>query len=70
MCVVGVWRHVLDCNREGKLLCVNNMAKSLAFRHIGDTHNTVIIKCISWLIKVIDNNDALWKPEISRIKFS
>jgi hypothetical protein len=23
MCVVGVWRHVLDCNREGKLLGVS-----------------------------------------------
>jgi hypothetical protein len=25
---------------------------------------TVVIECISWLIKVIDNNDARWKPEI------
>ena len=25
---------------------------------------TVIIQCISWLIKVTDNNDAWWKPEI------
>jgi len=25
---------------------------------------TVIIGCISWLIKVTDNNDARWKPEI------
>jgi hypothetical protein len=25
---------------------------------------TVIIECISWLIKVNDNNDAQWKPEI------
>ena len=25
---------------------------------------TVIIECISWLIKVTDNNDAGWKPEI------
>jgi len=24
----------------------------------------VIIECISWLIKVTDNNDAWWKPEI------
>jgi hypothetical protein len=23
MCAVGVWRHVLDCNREGKLLVVS-----------------------------------------------
>jgi len=23
-----------------------------------------IIECISWLIKVTDNNNALWKPEI------
>ena len=23
MCVVGVWQHVLDCNREGKLLGVS-----------------------------------------------
>jgi hypothetical protein len=26
---------------------------------------TVIIECISWLIKVPDINDALWKPEIN-----
>jgi hypothetical protein len=25
---------------------------------------TVIIECISWLIKVTDNNDARWKSEI------
>jgi hypothetical protein len=25
---------------------------------------TVITECISWLIKLIDNNDARWKPEI------
>jgi superfamily I DNA and/or RNA helicase len=24
----------------------------------------LIIECISWLIKVTDNNDAQWKPEI------
>jgi hypothetical protein len=24
---------------------------------------TVIIECISWLIKVTDNNDVRWKPE-------
>jgi hypothetical protein len=24
----------------------------------------VIIQCISWLIKVTDNNDAQWEPEI------
>jgi len=28
------------------------------------TSTTVIIECISWLIKVTDNNDARWKPEI------
>jgi len=26
----------------------------------------VIIECISWLIKVTDNNDARWNPEIDR----
>ena len=26
---------------------------------------TVIIECISWLIKVTNNNDARWKPEIN-----
>jgi hypothetical protein len=29
------------------------------------TSTTVIIECISWLIKVSDNNDALWKTEIN-----
>ena len=29
---------------------------------------TVVIECISWLIKVIDNNDAWWKPEINWIE--
>ena len=24
----------------------------------------VVIVCIGWLIKVTDNNDARWKPEI------
>jgi hypothetical protein len=28
---------------------------------------SVIIECISWLIKVTDNNDARWKPVIIRI---
>jgi len=28
------------------------------------TSMTVIIERISWLIKVTDNNDAWWKPEI------
>jgi hypothetical protein len=28
------------------------------------TSTTVIIECISWLIKVTDNNDSRWKPEI------
>jgi hypothetical protein len=27
------------------------------------TSMTVIIECISWLIKVTDSNDARWKPE-------
>jgi len=27
---------------------------------------TVLIECISWLIKVTSNNDARWKPEINR----
>ena len=26
---------------------------------------TVIIECISWLIKVTDINDARWKPEVN-----
>jgi len=26
---------------------------------------TVLIKCICWLIKVTNNNDAWWKPEIN-----
>jgi hypothetical protein len=26
---------------------------------------TVMIECISWLIKVADNNDAWWKTEIN-----
>jgi hypothetical protein len=26
----------------------------------------VIIECISWLIKVTDNNDVRWKPEIMK----
>jgi len=30
------------------------------------TSMTVIIECISWLIKVTNNNDARWKPEIIR----
>jgi len=30
------------------------------------TSTTVIIECISWLIKVTDNNDVRWKPEILR----
>ena len=30
------------------------------------TSTTVIIECISWLIKVPDNSDARWKPEIDR----
>ena len=28
---------------------------------------TVLIECISWLIKVTNNNDARWKPEINRM---
>ena len=28
------------------------------------TSTIVKIECISWLIKVTDNNDARWKPEI------
>ena len=28
---------------------------------------TVLIECISWLIKVTNNNDARWKPEINWI---
>jgi hypothetical protein len=30
---------------------------------------TVIIEYFSWLIKVTDNNDARWKPEINRLVF-
>ena len=29
------------------------------------TRTTVVIECITWLIKEIDNNDARWKPEIN-----
>ena len=29
---------------------------------------TVIIECISWLIKVTDKSDARWKPEITFFK--
>jgi hypothetical protein len=29
------------------------------------TSMTVPIGCISWLIKVTNNNDARWKPEIN-----
>jgi len=29
------------------------------------TSMTVIIECISWLIKVTDINDARWKPEVN-----
>ena len=29
------------------------------------TSTTVIIECISWLIKVTNNNGARWKPEIN-----
>ena len=28
------------------------------------TSTTVLIECISWLIKVTDNNDVRWKLEI------
>ena len=28
------------------------------------TSTTVIIECTGWLIKVTDNYDARWKPEI------
>ena len=28
---------------------------------------TFIIECISWLIKVTDNNYARWKPEIKSL---
>jgi len=28
------------------------------------TSTIVKIECISWLIKVTENNDARWKPEI------
>jgi hypothetical protein len=28
------------------------------------TSTTVITECISWLIKVTDNNDVRWKSEI------
>ena len=31
---------------------------------------TVIIKCISWLINVTDNNDAWWKHESKLLKMS
>ena len=31
------------------------------------TSTSVLTKCISWLIKVTNNNDARWKPEISPI---
>ena len=30
------------------------------------TSMTVLIECISWLIKVTNNNDARWKPEITK----
>ena len=29
------------------------------------TSMTVSIECISWLIKVTNNNDEWWKPEIT-----
>jgi len=28
------------------------------------TSMTALIKCISWLLKVNNNNDAWWKPEM------
>jgi hypothetical protein len=31
------------------------------------TSTTVVIECISWLIKVTDNNDGRWKSEISQV---
>jgi hypothetical protein len=34
------------------------------------TSTTAIIECISWLIKVTDNNDAQWKPEIDVLDVS
>ena len=34
------------------------------------TSTTVIIECISWLIKVTNNDDARWKPEIKFILFN
>jgi hypothetical protein len=33
------------------------------------TSTTVIIECISWLIKVTGNNDARLKPEIKQFIF-
>jgi len=30
------------------------------------TSTTVLIECISWVIKVTNNNDAWWKPEIKK----
>jgi hypothetical protein len=29
------------------------------------TSTTVSIECVSWLIKVTNNDDARWKPEIN-----
>jgi len=31
------------------------------------TSTTVSVECISWLIKVTDNNDARWEPQIFSI---
>jgi len=25
MCMIGVWRHILDCNRKGELMGVSSM---------------------------------------------
>jgi len=60
MCVVGVWRLILD------LWCACTLCWSRS--HSGSQTSTVaivIIECISWLIKVTDSNDAWWKPESS-----
>jgi hypothetical protein len=34
------------------------------------TSVTVSIECISWLIKLTNNNDAQWKPEITLFQFA
>jgi len=39
--------------------------KNIKLQNLRST--TVSIKCVSWLIKVTNNNDARWKPEINKI---